>query len=467
MPLLPTRSLVAGALAAALLAGCPPKQPTTTGGPEPLPAPVPVVGTPAPEAPVPAPAPAPAPAPVEKGGTAEAQVARAVELIGKGSAGDLEQAIKILEEAAPQDSSGVARVDLGIAYQKRGDLARAGNQYQAVIAANPSNGDAWAYLASVQDLQGQKSAAQQTVRQGISNAPENIQLRIALINQLREAGQIDQAIEESKKALHVNAKSLGVYNAFGLCYLARKDYTLARFILQKAVQEIEGAESNAFLQTNLGWTYFLQENVPQATFHLKKAVEIDGNFVPALVYLSKIYIDDHNYGDTIPLLENAVKLDPSNAEIQLTLGVAYRGVGRLEDAEKCYQRALQLDPGNPAPHFNLGVLVGDYRKNYEGAIAEFTAYIAGGGPEKSLAEQYIKEIQKEKELSEKRAKAAEEAKKRDEERKKKEELIKEEEKNKPPEPAPEPKPAPAEPKPEPDAPAPAPEPAPAPAPDPQ
>jgi tetratricopeptide (TPR) repeat protein len=430
------RSLVVSALAVAMLAGCPPKvpveNPASTG---PAPAPEPVAGEPVAPAPVEPTAPVAPP----EGGT-EAQVAAAVALIDKGSPADLERAIQILEPAAAQDNTGVARVDLGIAYQKRGDLARAGNQYQAVIAAHPDNGDAWAYLAAVQQLQGQDSAAQQTVKQGIQNSPENVALRIALINQLREAGRVDEAIEESKRALQINAKSLGVYNAFGLCYLERKDYTLARFILQKAVQEIEGAEGSAFLQTNLGWTYFLQGNVPQATFHLKKAVEIDANLGPALVYLSKIYMEDHNFSDTIPLLENAARLDPTNADIQLTLGVAYRGMGRLEDAETAYRRALSLDPANPAPHFNLAVLVGDYRKNYEGAISEFTQYIAANGPDKALAEQYIKDIQKEKELSEKRAKAAEETKKREEERKRKEELIKQEEKggsNPVPEPLPE------------------------------
>lgn len=360
------------------------------------------------------------------GGTLEEQVAAAVGLLEKGSDAELDQAIRILEAAAPQDPSGVVALDLGIALQKRGLLDRARSQYEQLIAAHPDHGDAWAYLASVQELQGQDAAARETVRQGIERAPDNVPLRIALINQLRADGRVDEAIEESKKALRINAKSLGIYNAFGLCYIARKDYTLARFILQKAVQEIEGAEDNAFLQTNLGWTYFLQGNTPQATFHLKKAVEADPDLVPALVYLSKIYMEDHNYADTISLLENAARLDPANAEIQLTLGVAYRGTGRLDDAQSAYQRALQLDPANPAPHFNLGVLIGDYRKDYASAIASFQQYIAGGGPETALAEQYIRDIQKEKELSEKRAKLAEETKRREEERKRKEELARQE-----------------------------------------
>ncbi|MCB9686766.1 MAG: tetratricopeptide repeat protein [Alphaproteobacteria bacterium] len=435
-----------------LLWACTPKGPVENPVPEPT-ATVTDPTTPDPTSVTPVPTAAPEPSSMK----VEDRVAKASELIESGSPADLEKAIQILETAANEDMSGVARLNLGVAYQKRGDLSRAANQYQAVIATHPDNGDAWLYLASVQQLQGQKEQARSNIDQGIRNDPENVDLRVAKINLLREQGRTNDALEEAKAALKINAKSLGVYNAFGLCYLEQGDLTLARFIFQKAIQEIEGAEDNAFLQTNLGWTYYLDENVPQATFHLKKALELDPNLLPAAVYLSKIYMEDHNYGDTVPLLENAERLDPNNAEIQLTLGVAYRGVNRLDDAEKAYRKALSLDPADPAPHFNLGVLIGDYRKDYDGAVNEFSQYIAGGGPERALAEQYIKDIQREKELSEKRAAAAAEAKRREEERKKKEELVKQAE----PKPAPAPAPAPEEPTPEEPAPAPE-EPAPAP-----
>jgi tetratricopeptide (TPR) repeat protein len=172
---------------------------------------------------------------------------------------------------------------------------------------------------------------------------------------------------------------------------------------------------------------FKEGNVDQAKHDLQNAVKLDPNYVPALVYLSSIYIADHNYGDTVPLLETAQKLDPNNAEIQLTLGAAYRGVGRLDDAQKAYEKALALAPNDPAPHFNLGVLKGDYRKDYAGGIAEFSQYIAAGGPEKALADQYIKDLQREKELGEKRAAAEVERTRREEERKKKEEQLRLEE----------------------------------------
>lgn len=358
--------------------------------------------------------------PLDPSQSADNRVNEAADAIERGTPQDLARAVQLLESVANDDATGVARFNLGLAYQKQGDLTRAANQYQSVIAAHPDNGDAWLGLGNVQALQGDSNAAFATWETGIRNDPENIGLRVARIGALRELGRIDEAIAASKEALKINAKSVAVYNNFGLAYLDKGNLVLAKFIFQKAVQEIDGAEDNALLQTNLGWTLYRDDNSPAATEHLKKALELDPNLVPALVYLSRVYMDDHNYDETVPLLENAARLDPNNADVQLTLGVAYRGTGRLDEAEKAYQRALSLNPSDPSPHLNLGVLRGDYRKDYDGAVDEFSKYISSGGKEKALAETYIRDVKKEKELSEKRVAADAEKKARDEERKRKE-----------------------------------------------
>jgi tetratricopeptide (TPR) repeat protein len=352
------------------------------------------------------------------------QVDEAAALIEQGRSADLEKAIEQLESLAGQDDSGVARFNLGVAYHRRGDLNRAMNQYQAVIATDPDNGHAWLYLGKIQEDQGIYNAAINNYRSGMRNDPENMALRVALIGALRAQGKTREAIDEAKSALKVNALSLEVYNNLGLAYLDLGDFTLAKFTFQKALQSISGAEQNAYLKTNLGWSYYQEGNRPAATKYLKEAVDLDKEFVPALVFLSRVYMDDHNYGDTVPLLETAAKKNPNNADVQLTLGVAYRGLGRLEEAEKAYEKALALDPANPAPHFNLGVLLGDYKKDYDGAIAAFNQYIASGGPEADMATEYIDDVQKEKSRAERRAKAEADRKKREEERKKREELLK-------------------------------------------
>ncbi len=400
-------------LACLLLAGCPSKTPPES--PTPQPEPTATAGAPS--------APAPAPAPRARSQSIDDTMAVAADLIEKGGSANLEKAIAQLESLTLKDNSGLARFNLGVAYHKRGDLNRAMNQYQAVIASDPTNGSAWLYLGKIQEQQGIYSAAVNNYRSGIRNDPENMDLRVALVAALRSDGKVTEAIAEAKEALKVNALSLPVYNNLGLAYLDSGDFTLAKFTFQKALQSIEGAELNAYLKTNLGWAFYREGNRPAATRYLEEAVSLDDELVPALVYLSRVYMDDHNYGDTVPLLERAAKKDPSNADVQLTLGVAYRGVERLDDAKSSYEKALTLDPTNPAPHFNLGILLGDYNKEYDAAIAAFNQYIDAGGPESAVASEYIADISKEKARAEKRAKADADRKVRDAERKDRERLL--------------------------------------------
>jgi Flp pilus assembly protein TadD len=53
-------------------------------------------------------------------------------------------------------------------------------------------------------------------------------------------------------------------------------------------------------------------------------------------------------------LEEAVRLAPNNAFCHMTLGVAYRQQGKLDQAQHELEKATQLEPDNPTPHYQLG-----------------------------------------------------------------------------------------------------------------
>ena len=369
------------------------------------------------------------------------RVNEAADLIEAAGPADLERAIRLLSALIDEDPSGVARFNLGVAYHLSGDLQSAANQYQAVIAVHPDHGDAWLYLGRLQEQQGQRDSALNTFRTGMTNDPEHMGLRVALVAALRSQGRSDEAILAAKEALKVNANSLPIYNNFALAYIDKGDTTLARFILQKALQSVEGAVNNAYLHTNVGWSYYLDGNKAAAVESLEKAVELDPELVPALMYLSRVYLEDRNYEDMVVLLERAETIDPTSADVQLNLGIAYRGVGRLDDAKAAYEKAMALDPANPDPHFNLGILLGDYRKDYEAAVGSFNQYIAGGGGEAERAMTYIDSVVKEKERAERRARAEADRQRREAEKKRREEVLRQAEDQAPPD---DPDPAPAD-----------------------
>jgi len=372
-----------------------------------------------------------------------------------GSRAELDDAAASLKQALSLEPDRLdAQLNLGVALHLLGDFAGARAQYQNVVASHPDEERAWLYLGAVKERQGDVGGAVGIYRQGLQQLPEAMPLHVALIGALRNQGRPTEAIAAAKEALAVNSNTIDVYNNFGLAYMDQGNLSLARFIFQKALQSIPEADGNAYIHCNLGWVAYLDGDVPLASQELQRAVELDPQLVPALVYLSRVYMDDKNYADTVPLLEAAADITPDNADVQITLGVAYRGVGRLDEAEKAYRKALALDPANPAPHFNLGVLLGDYQKDYDGAIASFNTYVAAGGEKSELAKEYIGDVEKEQKRASRRTKARAEKAKKDAERAEKQRLLDEAEKKKkdappPPEPeAPAPDEAPAEPVPE-------------------
>lgn len=362
-------------------------------------------------------------APAEPDLTLEQRINRAAELIEAGSPADLAQAVSLLSEAIEEDATGVARFNLALARHAQGDLATAAMLYESAVQDDPSNGDAWLYLAQARAAGGRASSAEENLKLGLRQSPEHMGLRVGLIKLLRSQGRYDEAIEASKAALKINANHLPVYNNFALAYLDKGNTTLARFILQKALQSVEGAVNNATLHTNLGWSYYLDGNLPAAKESLDKAVELEPELVPALMYLSRVYLDDRNYEDMVPLLETARSVDPTNPDVQLTLGIAYRGTGRLDDARKAYEQALVLRPDDPTPHFNLGILLGDHEKDYDGAIAAFERYVLAKGAQVERAATYIDEVRKEKERAERRARAEAKRREREAERAREQELV--------------------------------------------
>lgn len=53
-------------------------------------------------------------------------------------------------------------------------------------------------------------------------------------------------------------------------------------------------------------------------------------------------------------LEEAVRLEPANAEAQVNLGAALQKIGRLDEAVNVYREALRLKPDDAGAHNNLG-----------------------------------------------------------------------------------------------------------------
>src|SRR5262245_45255331 len=92
----------------------------------------------------------------------------------------------------------------------------------------------------------------------------------------------------------------------------------------------------------------------------------------------------------VAALEQDVKTDPNNAELWLHLGFAYRKLGKIDDAQKAFEKSSTLNPRATDAFFMLGLI---YESKHQTADAEkaWKAYLASetDGTKREMAEKHL------------------------------------------------------------------------------
>jgi tetratricopeptide (TPR) repeat protein len=81
-----------------------------------------------------------------------------------------------------------------------------------------------------------------------------------------------------------------------------------------------------------------------------------------------------NYAQAIDDFNEAIRLEPGNANAFNNRGVAYRNMGDLDHAVADYDQAIRIKPDYVAAFYNRALALSD-KKEYAKAIADFTAVL--------------------------------------------------------------------------------------------
>ncbi len=350
----------------------------------------------------------------------EAKVSEAAAWLTTGQVEQASAALALLKELSVEapDLAEIA-YNMGVAHEILGDDTEARKRYLRATDIDPTLGEAWLNLGALAEREGDLNRALQAYRAGLRNAPDNPDLIVGVIGVLRKLGQHDAAISEARTALSRNANNVNAYNNLGLVYIEQGNLDLAQFIYQKALADIVGAEQNPLIHANLGQVFLLQEKTANARIEFERALELQPDLVVAKMFIAQLYMDNRDWNATVTVLEEALQVEPNNPAIHVNLGIAYRGQGKLEQAQASYEKALELDPSNPDPYLNLAILFSDHMQAYDAALQALETYQAQGGTRAELVAQWDEDIRKEQAKFER----AQERKQRREEAKKREELA--------------------------------------------
>ncbi|MFA5791810.1 MAG: tetratricopeptide repeat protein [Candidatus Paceibacterota bacterium] len=122
-------------------------------------------------------------------------------------------------------------------------------------------------------------------------------------------------------------------------------------------------------------TKLAQENDRQGALKIyERILEIDENHVEALTNIGIIYFDSGDFKKAEEFLGKALKINPENLLTNFDMGSVKGEQGQREEEIKYYLKVIEIDPLYPDVYYNLG-LAWRILGKYENAILCYRRYL--------------------------------------------------------------------------------------------
>ena len=303
----------------------------------------------------------------------------------------VQRGLEVLQ-SLDKDNEASAEVpyNIGVAHLKLDNERAAQKSFERAIEIDPTFAKAWFNLGVMLERNRQYEEAIVIYEEGLTHSETDPDLSAGKIGCLRKLGRLDESIVYAQQVLGKNANNVAAYSEVGAVYLEQGNLDKALFVLKQA--SARNGSENAKLQSVLGQVYYAQEKLPLAEQAFRKSLALDPTLIETAMYLSFLQLQNRAWAAANETLEAALKLEPSNAALLNAHGVAKRGLGEIDEAERLYKESYQLNPSNPEPLLNLAVLEADYRNEYAKAFELLDRYVDEGGEESAVVDTWRAEF---------------------------------------------------------------------------
>jgi tetratricopeptide (TPR) repeat protein/peroxiredoxin len=193
--------------------------------------------------------------------------------------------------------------------------------------------------------------------QGVIDSPDFTRNYLSLGSVLFQRGYPDQSEYFFEQARRDDPTAAEPYYGLGSVYLEQQKNALARESFECAVKlqaNYPGTLPRAW--NNLGIVLAREGHNDEARQNFQHALQIDPDFVIALVNLGNAYRQQKRWDDAKRVLDRAVELSPDDADANYGLGMVFAQLNDTDGAYDHLQKALAARPAYPEALNNLGVL---------------------------------------------------------------------------------------------------------------
>jgi tetratricopeptide (TPR) repeat protein len=253
------------------------------------------------------------------------------------TAGDVDEAIRLLDRASRTDPSGsTARAKLGVLLGRQGRLEEAAAAFTQVLAADPDHLDAKASLALALDKLGRTEEARRLFGEVLARHPDHPPALMQLgVIQARE-GDTPRGLELMSRAVHARPAE-GEYQHLYAVWLARAGRREEAIVhLRKASLVLP---EHAGIRFTLGQLLASAGDTEAARREWEEAVRISPRFTAAYARLAESALGGRDAAAAVRWAEKACELTLyREAEHVQLLARAYRAAGRPEEADRLIRR---------------------------------------------------------------------------------------------------------------------------------
>ena len=258
----------------------------------------------------------------------------------------LNQAIKLFNEAINLDpryaaahaALAEARIRLYRLTRNQEDLALAEESVKQALALDDTRPGAWMTLGMVFVQRGDTAQAEKAFSEAIARNPNGADTYRELGLAYQRGRLWDKAEAAYRKAIQLQPKSWSNHNYLGSFFYSRQRFAEAEPEFRRTLELVP---ENARVWSNLGGVYLAQERWNEAESALTTALR-SYRYGPALSNLGYLYYWRRQYAEAARILEQAIEVTPRDPRVWRNLAVASYRAGRRERAGEAYRQAASL-----------------------------------------------------------------------------------------------------------------------------
>ena len=211
----------------------------------------------------------------------------------------------------------------------------------------PTHVDALLEKARAEENAGNYDAAEDTYKQALVVAPENLEVlkRLGVLQQTEL--KFDDSIRLFKQVLADDPNYKGVNFFLGLSYFGKNEFLPSIDCFER---ELKTPKPHPRTQYYLGLALQSAGRIDEAISHLNRSLAQDPKDADALYELARLHKNA-----SLHSIETLKALDPDSFQLHALMGEVYADQERYSEAIEEYQKALAKRPDAPGMKFLIGV----------------------------------------------------------------------------------------------------------------